>query len=108
MPLFMVKKQVFEWVRAGQKTIDVRRGKPWKGESAVFQCGSNILRLQIAKKERGRLDEIVRQDNFKAIIPSAKSVEEALEYLEGLYDSTEGLFTAYYLSCNSDEHLNSE
>jgi len=108
LPLFMVKKEVFGWVKSGKKTVEVRRGNARKGEEAVFQCGSHILRLQIAKKETGRLDEIVRQDNFRAIIPSAKSVEEALEYLEGLYDSTEGLFTAYYLSCNSDEHLNSE
>jgi ASC-1-like (ASCH) protein len=108
MPLLRVRKEVYEWLETGRKTIDVRRGRAQRGDTAVFQCGPHHLRLSIARRETGNLDEIVRQDNFKAIIPSAKSVEEALEYLESLYDSTEGLFTAYYLSCNSDEHLNSK
>jgi len=27
MPLFMVKKEVFEWIRTGQKTIELRGRK---------------------------------------------------------------------------------
>jgi len=30
MSLFMVKKEVFEWIRNGQKTIELRRGKAKK------------------------------------------------------------------------------
>jgi ASC-1-like (ASCH) protein len=93
----MVKKEVFEWVKSGQKTVEVGRGNARKGEEAVFQCGSNLLRLQIARKETGRLAEIVRRDNFKAIIPSADSIEEATGYLQSLYGTTEGAFAAYYL-----------
>jgi hypothetical protein len=45
----MVKKEVFEWVRTGQKTIKLRKGKPKQGDDAVFQCGRNILRGNIVK-----------------------------------------------------------
>jgi len=40
----MVKKEVFEWIRTGQKTIELRRGKAKQGNEAVFLCGRNILR----------------------------------------------------------------
>ena len=31
MPLFMVKKEVFEWIRSGQNTIELRKGIAKKG-----------------------------------------------------------------------------
>jgi len=93
MPLF-----VFEWIRSGQKTIELRRGKAKEGSNAVFQCGRNILRGLIVKKEEGNLTGILRQDNFKDIIPSARSLEEATEYLKKLYEKVEGTFTAYCFS----------
>ena len=43
MPLFMVKKEVFEWIINKQKTIELRKGKAKKGEEAVFQCGRRIV-----------------------------------------------------------------
>jgi len=45
----MVKKGVFEWIKTGQKTIELRKGKAKSGDQAVFQCGRNILR----EKTRG-------------------------------------------------------
>lgn len=36
----MVKKEVFEWIKNGQKTIELRKGKAKKGDEAVFQRGS--------------------------------------------------------------------
>jgi hypothetical protein len=27
MPLFMVKKEVFRWIRLGRKTVELRKGK---------------------------------------------------------------------------------
>jgi len=45
----MVKKEVFEWIRTGRKTIELRRGKTKKGKVAVFQCGRNILRRKISR-----------------------------------------------------------
>jgi hypothetical protein len=59
----MVKKEVFEWIRTGQKTIELMRGRAREGEKAVFQCGRNILRGIIDKKEEGSLTDVLRQDN---------------------------------------------
>ena len=94
--LFMVKKEVFEWIRTGQKTIELRRGKAMKGDVAVFQCGRSILRRKIIKKEEGTLTEVLRQGNYKKIIPIANSLEKAIDYLKKLYGTTEGIFTAYF------------
>jgi len=79
MPLFMVKKEVFEWIRTGQKTIELTRGRTREGDKAVFQCGRNAL----------------RQDNYKNIIPSAQSLEEAVTYLIGLCGMAEGRFATF-------------
>lgn len=97
MPLLQTKRQVFEWIKEGKKTIDVRRGKAQKGDTAIFQCSFDILRLPIIKKETGKLSEIVTEDNYKTIIPTANSLKEAIEYLQKLYGDIEGVFTAYYL-----------
>jgi ASC-1-like (ASCH) protein len=98
MPLFPAKKEVFEWVKAGSKTIDVRKGGARRGTIAVFQLGPYCVRMRIVKKETGTLTEIVRPDNFRSIIPTAESVDGAVEYLRRLYGAGEGLFTAYYLA----------
>jgi len=50
----MVKKEVFEWIRTGQKTIELRRGKAKKGDVAVFQSGRNILRRQFNRCSKKR------------------------------------------------------
>jgi ASC-1-like (ASCH) protein len=91
----MVKKEVFEWIRTGQKTIELRKGKAKSGDQAVFQCGRNILRGKIVKKDEGSLATLLQSLNFKQIIPTANSVEEATAYINKLYGSTEGMFTAY-------------
>jgi ASC-1-like (ASCH) protein len=92
----MVKKQVFVWIVTGLRTIEVREGKAKKGDDAVFQCGKKVLRGKITKKEEGSLTDILRQDNYKNIVPIVNSFEEAIIYLKGLYRSDEGTFTAYY------------
>ena len=81
-----------------QKTIDVRKGNPKLGEIAVFQSGSRILRLKIVKTECGLLTDILRLDNFKAVIPSATVLGDALGYLWGIYGIDDGVFTAYYVA----------
>jgi len=58
----MVEKEVFEWIRTGQKTIELRKGKAMKGDLAVFQCGRNILRRKIVKKEEDNLTDVLRKD----------------------------------------------
>ena len=79
----------------GQKTIELSRGKAKQGNEAVFQCGRKILRGKTIQK-RGSLTEVLREDNCKKIIPSAHSLEEAINYLKELYRTIEGTFTAYY------------
>ena len=95
LPLFMVRKQVFVWIMTGRKTIAVRRGKALNGNDAIFQCGRNILRGTIIKKEEGSLTDILRQDTYKNIIPIARTLEEAIIYLKGRFGIDEGTFTAY-------------
>ena len=81
----------------GQKTIDVRKGNTRCGEIAVFQSGPNVLRLKVVKTEVGLLLEVLRLDNFKAVIPSALELEDAVGYLERIYGVCDGIFTAYYV-----------
>jgi len=97
VPLFPAKREVFAWIKDGKKTIDVRKGKARRGEVAVFQFGRNCLRRRIIKKETGRLTDVIKADNYRSIIPTAKSLQEAQDYLRGIYEEFNGLFTAYYL-----------
>ena len=98
MPLFLAKKEVYAWIKDGRKTIDVRKGTARRGEIAVFLSGANNLRLLIVKKETGKLNEIIRAENFRLVIPSAQNLENALDYLRGIYGSEDGVFTAYHLT----------
>ncbi len=98
MPLFLAKKEVFGWVKTGEKTIDVRKGEPQHGETATFLSGPSKLTFRIAKTESGQLTEIVTCHNYKSIIPSAKNLSDALSYFRGLYGSYDGVFTAYHLT----------
>jgi len=81
----------------GEKTIDVREGDPCRGEIAVYLSGRKVLRMKITKREMGRLEEVVRSNNYRLVIPSAVTVEGAVAYLRQLYDGYDGVFTAYYV-----------
>jgi len=100
MPLFMVKKEVYEWINNGQKTIELRKGTPKQGDSAVFQCGRKILRGRIVRKEKGNLAEVLREDNYKKVIPSANSLQGAIDFIKKLYGTIEGTFTVYSFVLN--------
>ena len=104
LPWFLAKKEVFQWLLSGQKTIDVRKGNPKPGEIAVFQSGPHALRLKVVKTEMGLLSEVLRLDNFRQVIPSALALEDAVSYLRGIYGVCDGVFTAYYV----EPLLNSE
>jgi ASC-1-like (ASCH) protein len=97
MPLFPAKKEVYAWITDGKKTIDIRKGNAWRGDTAVFQSGAHYLRLPIVKKETGKLSQIIRADNFKQVIPSAENLDAAIGYLQALYGAEDTLFTAYYV-----------
>jgi len=103
LPLFWAKKEVFAWLKTGTKTIDVRKGSPRTGSMTFFQSGPNYLELSIVKKETGLLKEVIRQDNFKSIIPTATTLKEAIDYLQMIYGSDAGVFTAYYLAQTKKE-----
>lgn len=98
MPLFRVKKGVFEWVKTGKKTIDLRKGKAFQGEIAVVVSGPDTIKFRIAKKETGKLENLVRKDNFGLIVPLAETVEDAVGYIREIYYGYDGIFTAYYLA----------
>ena len=98
MPLFRAKKEVFEWVKTGKKTIDLRKGKAYRGEIAFFVSGPQTLKLRIINKETDRLENIVHKNNFKLIIPSAKTIADAVLYMQELYEGYDGVFTAYHLA----------
>jgi len=91
----MVKKDVFEWIKTRQKTIELRKGKAKAGDQAVFQCGRNILRGKIISKDEGNLPTLLHNLNFKEIIPTANSTQEATAYIRKLYGTIDGTFTAY-------------
>jgi len=78
----MVKKEVFEWIITGKKTIELRRGKAKAGEQAVFQCGRKILRGKIVRTDEGNLLTLLQKIDFKQIIPTAHNVEEAKAYVK--------------------------
>lgn len=98
LPVFRTKKEAFEWLKSGQKTIDVRKGGPWRGETAVYMSGRKVLRMKIKRREMGKLEEVVRSDNYRLVVPSAVTVECAVAYLRQFYDDYDGVFTAYYVS----------
>jgi len=91
----MVKKEVFEWIKTGKKTIELRKGKAKSGDQAVFQSGRNILRGKIAKRDEGNLQTLLQKLDFKQIIPATDSVEEAKAYIQKLYGTTDGTFMVY-------------
>ncbi|NLF87595.1 hypothetical protein GX563_02090 [Candidatus Bathyarchaeota archaeon] len=94
----LAKKEVYEWLKTGQKTIDVRRGKPRQGERVLFISGPHRLEMQIVDRQSGALSDLIRENNFRQVIPSAGSVDEAVNYLRRIYGDVEGVFTAYFVT----------
>lgn len=103
VPLLYVKKEVFDWIKQGSKTIDVRKGKPRRGDFAFFQYGKQILKLRIVAVEVGGFWDIVREDNYRCVIPSAESFNDAVGYFHCLYGDCSGVFTAYHVASLGDE-----
>ncbi len=44
--------------------------------------------------EEGNLTDVLREDNYKNLISSANTLQEAINYIKKLYGTTEGIFTA--------------
>ena len=103
LPLLYVRKEAFNWLKQGKKTIDIRKGNPKRGENIVFQSGPHTLRFRIVKKESGQLEEILRLDNYRQVIPSAVELSDAVDYLRLIYGICDGVFTAYHVELNNSE-----
>jgi len=95
----LAKKEVFEWLKIGRKTIDIRRGKPKQTDKVLFVSGPNRLEMRVVGIQSGRLNELIRQDNFRQIIPSAESMDDAIVYLCRIYGAVDCVFTAYFVVC---------
>jgi ASC-1-like (ASCH) protein len=95
----LAKKEVLEWLKSGQKTIDIRKGNPRQGDRVLFVSGPYKLEMRVVGRQSGALGDLVRADNFRQVIPSAGSVDEALDYLRRFYSDLDGVFTAYSVAC---------
>lgn len=98
MLTLLAKKEVFEWLKSGQKTIDIRKGKPRQGDRVLFVSGPHKLEMQVVSRQSGALGDLIREDNYRQVIPSAGSVDEAMGYLRRFYSDLDGVFTAYFIA----------
>jgi ASC-1-like (ASCH) protein len=96
MPSFRTKKQVFEWIKTGEKSIELRRGKSQNGNSIAFLNGQGqFVKGRILRKREGKLEEVLNAATYRRIVPAAKSLDEAVAFIKQIYHSTDGTFTAY-------------
>lgn len=103
MPTFLTKKQVYDWIKTGDKTIELRSGKSLNGESITFLNGRRqTAKGRILRKREGKLDEVLNLDTYRQIIPVAKNLDEAVAFVKQLYPSTDGIFTAYEFQLNKE------
>jgi ASC-1-like (ASCH) protein len=95
----LAKKEVLEWLKSGKKTIDIRKGNPRQGDRVLFVSGPHRLEMRVVGRQSGVLGDLIRADNFRQVIPSAGSVDEAFGYLRRIYGDVDGVFTAYFVAC---------
>jgi ASC-1-like (ASCH) protein len=96
MPAFLTKKQVFEWIKTGEKTIELRRGRSQNGDSIAFLNGQReSVKGRILRRREGRLEDVLNAATFRKIIPTAKNLDEAVAFVKHIYKSTDGTFTTY-------------
>jgi ASC-1-like (ASCH) protein len=103
MPAFLTKKQVFEWIKTGEKTIELRRGRSQNGDSIAFLNGQReSVKGRILRRREGKLEDVLNAATFRKIIPTAKSVDEAVAFVKQIYKSTDGTFTTYEFQLNNE------
>ncbi len=101
MPAFLTKKQVFEWVKSGEKTIELRSGKCLNGDRIAFLNGQRqCVKGRILRKREGKLEDVLNADTFRKIVPTASSLDEALAFVKQIYPSSDGPFTTYEFQLN--------
>jgi ASC-1-like (ASCH) protein len=103
MPAFLTKKQVFEWIRTGEKTIELRSGKCLNGDKIAFLNGQRqCVKGRILRKREGRFEDVLNADTFRKIVPTAKSLDEARAFVKQIYPLVNGTFTAYEFQLNGE------
>ena len=96
MPAFRTKKEVHDWITSGRKTIELRKGKAQNGESIAFLNGRNqTVRGRILRKREGNIGDLLNAATYKRIVPTARTLDEAMEFIKHIYFSLEGTFTTY-------------
>jgi ASC-1-like (ASCH) protein len=104
MPAFLTKKEVFDWIITGKKTMELRKGKAQNGGRIAFLNGRNeSVRGKILRKHEGRLEDVLDIATYKSIIPTAKTLDEAMDFVKRLYPSTKGTFTTYEFQIDEEE-----
>jgi ASC-1-like (ASCH) protein len=103
VPSFLTKKQVYDWILTGEKTIELRKGESQKGDCIAFLNGQRkCLKGRILRKREGKLEDVLNVATYRKIIPTAKTLDEAVEFIRKLYQSTEGMFTTYEFQLNQE------
>ena len=104
MPAFRTKKEVHEWIRSGRKTIELRRGKAQNGENITFLNGRNqMVKGRILKKREGNIGDVLNAATYKRIVPTARNLGEAMEFIKHIYSTLEGTFTTYEFEIEKDK-----
>ena len=100
---FMLRKEQFDQFQSGEKDVELRRAEgAWRnvrvGAIAVLTSGSKqILRTTISAVHRGTLGEILSKLDYKRMVPTAASKEDALVAAGRLYPDARELM-AFELS----------
>jgi ASC-1-like (ASCH) protein len=96
MPTFLTKKRVYEWIRSGEKTIELRSGKPVNGDNITFLNGRRqTVRARVLRKQEGKLEDVLNAVTYRKIVPTAKSLDEAFAFVKEIYPLANGTFTTY-------------
>jgi ASC-1-like (ASCH) protein len=82
----------------------LRRGKARKGDYIAFLNGRNeSLKAKILRRQEGSIEDLLNDATYRRIIPTARDLDEAVEFVKRLYLSTEGKFTAYEFEVESEK-----
>ena len=104
MPAFRTKKEVHDWIKSGKKTIELRKGKTQNGDSITFLNGRNEKMIgRILRRREGALRDVLNEDTYKRIVPTARDLGEAMDFIKRIYPSAEGMFTAYEFEIDQKE-----
>ena len=103
VPAFLTKKQIYDWIKAGEKTIELRSGKSLNGENITFLNGRRqTVKGRILRKREGKFEDLLNAATYLKIVPVAKSLDEAVAFVKEIYPLTEGTFTAYEFQLNKE------